>query len=170
MSKTHEGGVLSRSGISEEGHEKPSFPKKFWFQAVLLLFIFIVLLSLLCIFLPDNNNSQWFSLQSKLPLSEMGENIGYSVLIRKNMNSGRVRRVYFRVILTENSNIKKYKAVAQKIIRDVLFYEQCHGIMVDFGPVGQVDFAPEGNWLLAGTVPANDYDTYQVNYNFRPSE
>ena len=168
MSKKQEGGVLTSSGKRKRMQEKGPFPKKLWIKAVFLLIIFFILLTAFEYNKPGEKILSHSILKNKLAMSDLGENIKFSILIRKNMDSGRIRRIYFRVKLNEKGNTEKYKAVAHKIIRDVLEYEKCHGISIDFGPLGQVDFAPDGNWLLAGSVPAGNYDRYQVNYHFNP--
>jgi hypothetical protein len=166
MSKKQEGGVITSSGKWKRMQEKGPFPQTLWINAVFLLIIFFILLTAFECNKPGEENLSRSILQHKLAMSDMGEKIEFSILIRKNIDSGRIRRIYFRVKLNEKGNPEKCKAVAHKIIRDVLEYEKCHGISIDFGPLGQVDFAPDGNWLMAGSVPAGNYDRYQVHYHF----
>ena len=82
------------------------------------------------------------------------------------MDRSTVHRVFFKIEVLKIDNKETLMALAQKIVKELLSHEQCHGVSIDFGPFGYADFAPYGNWIRSGEIPINNYKDYQFRYIF----
>jgi len=111
---------------------------------------------------PIFNNTKIFSYLHK------AENIFYTIRIRESLDRINIHRVYFKIEVPTDINQEQLSAVAQKIVKETIIHEKCHGIRIDFGPFGNVDFAPYGDWSRAGEVDIDRYKNYRFKYVYSP--
>jgi hypothetical protein len=107
---------------------------------------------------PIFNNIKIFSHLDK------AEDIFFTIRIRESLDRANIHRVYFKIDVPTDINLEKLSAVAQKIVKETILHERCHGIRIDFGPFGNVDFAPYGDWSRAGEVDIDRYKDYGFKY------
>jgi hypothetical protein len=107
---------------------------------------------------PIFNNIKIFSHLDK------AEDILYTIRIRESLDRANIHRVYYKIDVPTDINQEQLSAVAQKIVKETIIHERCHGIRVDFGPFGNVDFAPYGDWSRAGEVDIDRYKNYGFKY------
>jgi len=136
----------------------------FFFICIIFLALIWFLLSLTVISHPGSEPDMVF------PMAPMAENISFQVLSRKNISIGNSHRVQFRVQIQSLVSKQEFMAVVQKIVKNILQKEDCHSISIDFGVLGYADFAPFGNWAMAGEFPINDYKDYKFKYQFHQNE
>ena len=92
------------------------------------------------------------------------EGIFYTIRIRESLDSANIHRVYYKIEVPTDINQEQLSAIAQKIVKETIIHERCHGIRIDFGPFGNVDFAPYGDWSKAGEVDIDRYKDYGFKY------
>lgn len=115
----------------------------------------------------SNVFSRFDVFQNKRVFSHLDKckDISFVIKSRKNLDRGDVHSVQFQVEVPHWLTQDQLMAVAQKIVKETLTYEQCHGITIDFTSAGYVDFAPFGNWDKVGEVPVNKYKDYGFKYS-----
>lgn len=107
---------------------------------------------------PIFNNTKIFSHLDK------AEDILFTIRIRESLDRTNIHRVYYKIDVPTDINLEQLSAVAQKIVKETIIHERCHGIRIDFGPFGNVDFAPYGDWSRAGEVDIDRYKDYGFKY------
>ena len=107
---------------------------------------------------PIFNNIKIFSHLDK------AEDIFFTIRIRESLDRANIHRVYYKIDVSTDINPEQLSAVAQKIVKETILHESCHGIRIDFGPFGNVDFAPYGDWSRAGEVDIDRYKDYGFKY------
>ena len=149
----------------EAKHLLISHPLLFCF---LIVFVFFVLIYLFFVTStnekklsetsPIFNNTQIFSHLQK------AQDIFFTIRIRESLDRANIHRVYYKIDVPTDINQEQLSAVAQKIVKETILHERCHGIRIDFGPFGNVDFAPNGDWSRAGEVNIDRYKDYGFKY------
>ena len=95
---------------------------------------------------------------------DKAEDIFFTIRIRESLDRANIHRVYFKIDVPTDINLEQLSAVAQKIVKETILHERCHGIRIDFDPFGNVDFAPYGDWSRAGEVDIDRYKDYGFKY------
>jgi hypothetical protein len=139
-----------------------------FFFSFLIIFVFFALIYLFFVTStnetklsetsPIFNNIKIFSHLHK------AEDIFYTIRIRESLDRANIHRVYFKIEVPTDIKQEQLSAVAQKIVKETIIHERCHGIRIDFGPFGNVDFAPYGDWSRAGEVDIDRYKNYGFKY------
>ncbi len=142
-----------------------SHPLFFYF---LIVFVFFALIYLF--FITSTNEtklsetSQIFNNIKIFSHLHKAEDIFYTIRIRESLDRANIHCVYFKIEVPTDINQEQLSAVAQKIVKETIIHERCHGIRIDFGPFGNVDFAPYGDWSRAGEVNIDRYKDYGFKY------
>lgn len=97
------------------------------------------------------------------------EDVDYSIISRESIDRRNVHRVYFKVKVEPGLSREELMGLAESLVKNTIKRERCHSITVDFGTLGNADFAPYGNWLLGGEIPIEGYDKYAFKYYFNQS-
>ncbi len=144
------------------------------FYCSLIIFIFFALIGLFFVAStnetklsetsPIFNNIEIFSHLQK------AEDVFYKIRIRESLDRANIHRVYYKIDVPTDINQEQLSAVAQKIVKETMIHERCHGIRIDFGPFGNVDFAPYGDWSRAGEVDIDRYKEYGFKYSLSTSD
>ena len=142
-----------------------SHPLFFYF---LIVFVFFALIYLF--FVTSTNEtklsetSQIFNNIKIFSHLHKAEDIFYTIRIRESLDRANIHCVYFKIEVPTDINQEQLSAVAQKIVKETIIQERCHGIRIDFGPFGNVDLAPYGDWSRAGEVNIDRYKDYGFKY------
>ncbi len=138
------------------------------FYCFLIDFVFFALISLF--FVASTNETK---LSETSPIFKnikifshlhKAEDIFYTIRIRESLDRANIHRVYFKIEVPTDINQEQLLAVAQKIVKETIIHERCHGIRIDFGSFGNIDFAPYGDWNMAGEVDIDRYKDYGFKY------
>ncbi|MBN1271575.1 MAG: hypothetical protein JXB26_04825 [Candidatus Aminicenantes bacterium] len=102
----------------------------------------------------------------RFSLAELAKTIDYSIKSRESYDKRDIHRVYLRVEVHQELSRREFLALAEWIVKKTVMKERCHSITLDFGFLGNVDFAPYGNLIMAGAVPIDSYNNYAFKYYF----
>jgi len=131
---------------------------------LILTLLFLPVILSVCVLEEKGNNL--IEQKDVFALVDEAEGIPYVIKDRKSLDRQKYHRVLFQVEVSHTLPRIKIKALAQKIVKDTIEREQCHGISLDFGPYGYADFAPYGNWQKSGENPEVDYSNFRFTYVF----
>ena len=155
-------------GVALNKEEKRLLISNPLFYCFLIVFVFFALIGLFFVAStnetklsetsPIFNNTKIFSHLQK------AEDVFYTIRIRESLDRANIHRVYFKIEVPTDISQEQLSAVAQKIVKETIIHERCHGIRIDFGPFGNVDFAPYGDWSKAGEVDIDRYKNYGFKY------
>ncbi len=155
-------------GVAINKEEKRLIISRPLFYCFLIVFVFFALIYLFFVIStnettlsetsPIFNNINIFSYLHK------ADDIFYTIRIRESLDRANIHRVYYKIDVSTDINQEQLSAVAQKIVKETIIHERCHGIRIDFGPFGNVDFAPYGDWNRAGEVDIDRYKNYGFKY------
>lgn len=153
MSKRQEGGapgsVLSVS--------KPLF----W--VFILSFSFFIFLSLSPLSSKKKEADQKLQ-QNLFSLISLASSIPFYIAHRNNIDYQGGHNIYLVVEVPSGLTQVQLKAIAQKIVRDIIQKEECYSISVDFGKYGYVEFKPSAPSPTLSTT--NNLENYSFTYIF----
>jgi hypothetical protein len=141
----------------------------------LFFYFFIVIVFIILIFFLSSHSNYEIKLSDAYPIFKNRDifshlnkaaEISYTIKLRANLDRNGVHRIYFQVDVPEGASQEQIITAAQKIVKEGISQEFCHGVRIDFGRYGHVDFAPFGDWGRAGEIPVNQYKNYRFNYFF----
>jgi hypothetical protein len=133
------------------------------------LFLFLILLFLPLTFsvcVQEEKGNRIIEQKDVFALVDEAEGVSYVIKDRKSLDRQEYHRILFQVEVSNTLPPTKLKALAQKIVKDTIKREKCHGISLDFGPYGYADFAPYGNWNKSDEKLEVDYNNYRFTYVF----
>jgi len=169
MSSKVEGGYVK---TKNKGDRKSSL-----FKPVFVFFICVFIFVAGIYLLSKSNQSKgktsipsdFFKSEQIFSIVDKNITVPFVIKFRKDLDKGKIHRVQFRVEVSNGFNQQQLMAIAQKIVKQTLTHEYCHGITIDFGCDVYIDFAPFGNWAKAGEVPINNYKNYRFKCFFPSS-
>ncbi len=148
MSKEQEGGApFSSLSVS-----KPLF----WI--FILSFSFIVLLALL-----TQSSTSSFSNQkvaNLFPLSAQANLVSFKIINRRDVDYQGAHLIYLHVQVPEGLNQTQLKAIAQKVVKDLIKHENFYSVSIDFGKYGYTEFKPPPSLKLSSPSLADYSFTY----------
>ena len=131
---------------------------------LLLILLFLPLTVLVCV--QDEKGNNIIERKDVFALVDEAEDVSYVIKDRKSLDKQEYHRILFQIEVSHALPQIKLKALAQKIVKDTIKREKCHGISLDFGPYGYADFAPYGNWQKSDEKLEVDYNNYRFTYVF----
>jgi hypothetical protein len=152
-SKRQEGGAPS-SALSVS---KPLF----WIFILSFSFFIFLTLSPLS---PKKKESDKKLHQNLFSLISLASSIPFNITQRSNIDYEGIHNIYLQVDVPEGLTQSQLKAIAQKIVQDIIQKEDCYSISVDFGKYGFAEFKP-----FVATKPlsaVNNLENYSFTYIF----
>ena len=157
-----EGGCFS--SISKNGplRERSHFVFNPLFFLISILFLPLIFSA--CI--QEEKGNSMIERREVFALVDEAEGVPYKIKDRKSLDNHDYHRILFQIEVSHELPRIKLKALAQKIVKDTIQREICHGISLDFGRYGYADFAPFGNWQRSGDTLEVDYSNFRFTYVF----
>ncbi|HHF43269.1 MAG: hypothetical protein DRI99_08710 [Candidatus Aminicenantes bacterium] len=153
MSKKQEGGAPSSSlSIS-----RPLF----WI--FILSFSFFIFLSLSPLSSKKKATDQKLR-RNLFSLLSMASSIPFYITHRNNIDHEGIHNIYLEVEVPTGLTQTQLKAIAQKIVHDIIQKEECYSISVDFGKYGYVEFKPTTPSQSLSAL--NNLENYSFTYIF----
>jgi hypothetical protein len=160
--------MLVKRGIKQIPKERYLYVSKPLLINFFLVLIFLSLIFLLSFNAGPTKTSSLFKNKELFSDLDKAKEIFFTIKLRENLDRGSVHRLYFRVEVPKETDDKSLMAVAQRIVRETISREYCHGIRIDFGRYGYVDFAPYGEWEKAGEIAYPRYERYRFKSVLNP--
>jgi hypothetical protein len=160
--------MLVKRGIKQIPKERYLYVSKPLLINFFLALIFLALIFLLSFNGGSAKTSSLFKNKEIFSDLDKAKEISFTIKLRESLDRGNVHRLYFQVEVPKETDDKNLMAVAQRIVKETISQEYCHGIRVNFGRYGYVDFAPYGEWEKAGETTFPRYEKYRFKSILNP--